>query len=242
MGLVGFAVGQLLGSVFVVVAAAVSGQSGELHRLATMSEPPTWYVGTSLVGLWIGFLLGPWISSKAKGTGRFIADLGVRFRLIDLAGIGIGVGAQIVIDALYSPFVHDLKHFTAPTQRLVGGANGWGLLAIALLTVVGAPFFEEILFRGLAFKALARLFAPSSLGRSRARALGVAAAVVLDGVVFGLAHWELYQFAGLATFGMVLAVISYRTGRQGMNMVAHASFNLVAVLALLSSRGGVILH
>ena len=31
-----------------------------------------------------------------------------------------------------------------------------------------------------------------------------------------------------------------RTGRLGMNMVAHASFNLVAVLTILSQRGGLI--
>jgi len=61
-----------------------------------------------------------------------------------------------------------------------------------------------------------------------------------DGLIFGLAHGELVQLAGLATFGAILAVISYRTGRLGMNMVAHASFNLVAVLSILSSRGGLI--
>jgi membrane protease YdiL (CAAX protease family) len=38
-------------------------------------------------------------------------------------------------------------------------------------------------------------------------------------------------------FGMALATISYRTDRLGMNMVAHASFNLVAVLALVGSSG-----
>jgi uncharacterized protein len=106
--------------------------------------------------------------------------------------------------------------------------------------VVGAPFFEEILFRGCALRALARLFAPRSIGPSRGRTLGVAGAVVVDGLLFGLAHWELYQFAGLAVFGMVLAIVSYRTGRLGMNMVAHASFNLIAVIALLASTGGAI--
>ena len=39
--------------------------------------------------------------------------------------------------------------------------------------------------------------------------------------------------------GVALAAISYRTGRLGMNMVSHASFNLVAILAILSQRGGV---
>jgi len=47
---------------------------------------------------------------------------------------------------------------------------------------------------------------------------------------------------GLGLFGAVLAAVSYRTNRLGMNMVAHASFNLVAVIAVLGSRGGVVLH
>ena len=240
MGLLGFAVGQVIGAVFVAIAAAAAGEGGQLAKFATMAEPPEWYVGTSLVGLWIGFLAGPWAASKMRGTGRFLRDLGVRFRLVDLAGIVVGVGGQLVLDALYAPFLPRLKHFTAPTQKLVGASHGWGYLVIAVLTVFGAPFFEEILFRGLAFKALARLFAPSVRAPARRRTIGVAAAVVVDGILFGLAHWELYQFAGLAVFGMLLAVVSYKTGRLGMNMVAHASFNLVAVLAILATSSSVV--
>ncbi len=240
MGLVGFAIGQVVGAIFVAVAAAVAGESGQLSKFATMAAPPEWYVGTSLVGLWIGFFLGPLVASKVRGTGRFLRDLGVRFRLVDLAGIPLGLAGQLVLDALYAPFIKQLKHFTAPTHKLVGASHGWGFLVIAVLTVCGAPFFEEILFRGLAFKALARLFTPLAQGPTRRRAAGVVLAVVVDGVLFGLAHWELYQFAGLAVFGMLLATVSYKTGRLGMNMVAHASFNLVAVLAVLASAGGAV--
>ena len=240
MGFVGFAVGQVVGAVFVAVAAAIAGESGQLSAYATMAAPPEWYIGTSLVGLWVGFFVGPWVASKARGTGRFLRDLGVRFRLVDLAGVPLGLAGQLVLDALYAPFVKHLKHFTAPTQKLVGASHGWGFLVIAILTVCLAPFFEEILFRGLAFKALARLFSPSWPAPTRRRAVAIVAAVVVDGVLFGLAHWELYQFAGLAVFGMLLATVSYKTGRLGMNMVAHATFNLVAVLALLTTSGGVV--
>ena len=59
-------------------------------------------------------------------------------------------------------------------------------------------------------------------------------------MLFGLAHGEWVQLAGLALFGAALAAISYRTGRLGMNMLAHAAFNLVAVLTILSQPGGVI--
>lgn len=240
MGVVGFAIGEVVGSIFVVVAAFAAGESNALGRLASMSAPPEWYIGTSLVGLWVGFFLGPFVACKARGSGRFLADLGVRFRPVDLLGVVIGVGSQFILDLLYSPFISHMKDFTAPTHKLVGASHGWGYLVIAILTVCGAPFFEEILFRGLTFKALARLFTPQQPGATRRRAAGVVAAVVVDGLLFGLAHWEPYQFAGLAVFGMVLAYISYRTDRLGMNMAAHASFNLVAVLALLGSSGTLI--
>ena len=55
--------------------------------------------------------------------------------------------------------------------------------------------------------------------------------VIVTGVLFGLAHDEGLQLLGLAVFGIILSLVSYRTGRLGMNMVAHASFNLVAVVA-----------
>ncbi len=65
--------------------------------------------------------------------------------------------------------------------------------------------------------------------------------MVLDGLLFGLAHGELVQLAGLATFGVILAFISYRTGRLGMNYVAHATFNCVAIVAI-ASNGNALIH
>jgi membrane protease YdiL (CAAX protease family) len=63
--------------------------------------------------------------------------------------------------------------------------------------------------------------------------VGPALAIVVTGVLFGLAHAESLQLLGLATFGIILSFVSYRTGRLGMNMVAHASFNLVALAAVV---------
>ena len=58
--------------------------------------------------------------------------------------------------------------------------------------------------------------------------MGPALAIVVTGVLFGLAHAESLQLLGLAVFGIILSFVSYRTGRLGMNMVAHATFNLTA--------------
>ncbi len=101
------------------------------------------------------------------------------------------------------------------------------MLVIFVCTVVGAPFFEELFFRGLLLRSLARLF--GNLGGW----VGPALAMIITGVLFGLAHAESLQLLGLALFGIALSFVSYRTGRLGMNMVAHASFNLVALVAVV---------
>jgi membrane protease YdiL (CAAX protease family) len=239
-GLLGFCAGEVAAYLLVLVAAALAGQSDQLQRIAGLAEPPEWYVGMSLVGIWFGFWFGPWLASRVRGTGRLVADLGVRFRPVDLVGVVIGVGAQFAVDLAYAPFISNPSKFGAPTQKLTGAAHGGGFLVIALMTVVGAPFFEELFFRGLLLRAMTRMFTPVALGPSARRTAGVVGAVAADGLLFGLAHAEWAQFAGLAAFGMLLAVIAYRTGRLGMNMVSHASFNLVAVVAVAGSRGGLV--
>ncbi|HUC04088.1 MAG TPA: CPBP family intramembrane glutamic endopeptidase [Acidimicrobiales bacterium] len=239
---VGFVVGQVAAAVLAFAAGGIAGKTAaQMSRIASESVPPEWYVVTTLVGLWVGFFGAPWLASRTQGTRRLLADVGLRFRPSDAFGIFIGVGGQLIIALMYAPFRHDIKNFNAPSQHLTGSAHGWGYAVIAVFTVVGAPFMEELFFRGLLFRALVRLFTPVTLSPASSRRAGVVVAVIVDGILFGLAHAEWVQLAGLALFGMALATVSYRTGRLGMNMVAHASFNLVAVLAILGQRG-VVLH
>jgi membrane protease YdiL (CAAX protease family) len=211
------------------VAAAASHDTRSLTAIANLSEPPTWYVVSTLLGLWGGFFGSAWLATGVRGTKSFSRDLGLRFRWLDLVGIPIGVAGQFLVALIYIPIsqhVHDFnQRFDAPSQKLTGGSHGASYALIAVFTVLGAPFFEELFFRGVLLRSLARLF--GTIGRW----VGPTLAVVVTGVLFGLAHAEGLQLLGLAVFGIILSAVSYRTGRLGMNMVAHASFNLVAVVA-----------
>jgi membrane protease YdiL (CAAX protease family) len=225
----GFVAGQVVAAVFVAISAAAEGKLNSLAAIARLSEPPTWYVVSTLFGLWAGFFGAGWLATGVQGTKSFARDLGLRFRWADLIGIPIGVGGQILVALMYVPIaqhVHDFnQRFNAPSHKLTGGSHGLAFVVIAVCTVVGAPFFEELFFRGLLLRALARLF--GTVGRW----VGPALAIVISGVLFGLAHAESLQLLGLAVFGIILSAVSYRTGRLGMNMVAHATFNLMAVAA-----------
>jgi membrane protease YdiL (CAAX protease family) len=90
---------------------------------------------------------------------------------------------------------------------------------------VGAPLVEELFFRGLLFRAL--------LGRAP---VPVPVAVVVSALLFALAHFEAVQFAGLAVFGVVLALLAWRTGRLMPGIGAHAAFNLAAVVSVVHLR------
>ena len=237
---IGFLVGQIFALIFGEVAGAIAGKSAaQMTAIASASVPPEWYVVTTLIGLWIGFIGAPWLATRTQGTRHFFRDLGVRFRVIDVVGIAIGIGGQILVAIMYAPFQHDIKNFNAPSQKLTGASHGAGFIVIAIATVLLAPAMEELFFRGLLLKGLVRTF--TKLGAAGgARVAGVVLAVIVDGLLFGLAHGEWVQLAGLAVFGMILATVSYRTGRLGMNMVAHASFNLVAIIAIVANGTGVI--
>jgi len=225
----GFLAGQVLAGILVAGAAAIEGKLGSLSAISKLNEPPTWYIVSTLLGLWAGFFGSAWLATGVRGTNSFVRDLGLRFRWKDLLGLPIGVGGQILVALMYIPIshhVHDFnQRFNAPGQRLTGGSHGAGFLVIAALTVVGAPFFEELFFRGVLLRSLVRLF-----GRVGGW-VGPALAIGVTGLLFGLAHAESLQLLGLATFGIILSFVSYRTGRLGMNMVAHATFNLMAVAA-----------
>jgi len=65
---------------------------------------------------------------------------------------------------------------------------------------------------------------------------GVAGAVVVSSLLFGLAHAELVQLPGLVALGIILAIVYQRTHRLLPSVLIHVGFNAVAVLDVLAHR------
>lgn len=90
----------------------------------------------------------------------------------------------------------------------------------AVFMVVCAPLYEEFIFRKLLV--------------DRAVRYGESIAVVLSGLVFGLFHGNLSQFAYASTLGMFLAFIYVKTGRLRYTIFMHMLVNFMGgVLAPL---------
>jgi len=105
-------------------------------------------------------------------------------------------------------------------------AGRGGFWFIALQTIILAPLFEELVFRGWFYQGLRRHLKP------------VWATFICAGV-FGVIHGA-YAALPLFVLALVLCYLYERTGRLVAPIVLHASFNAVMVLGnVLTGTGGI---
>jgi membrane protease YdiL (CAAX protease family) len=183
----------------------------------------------SLVSPWVGFGIWPVLATRRRGNGPVI-DLGLSFRRADLQwGVIGGLGA-LAVGSLVALIT---EHFTGPFDSAAGDAISnanvprWVVVLFAVLAVVGAPFMEELCFRGLTFAALAKF--ADQRGWSP-----IPIASVVSAVLFAAVHLEPIRFPLLLSIGLVLAVVRAKTGRIGPTILAHGINNLIPVIGLLS--------
>lgn len=205
--------------VVVAVALAGGGESG---------------AGTAAVAVSYPVLFGAmwWFSrrlSRRYGTGDMGRDYGWRrFRRADI-GWGVLAGfvalvAQGIVGSIFKPDDSGYR------DAVVGKHPSVLLLVLmGLATVVGAPLFEELMFRGPIMQSL--------LSR-----LGEWGGVVVQGVVFALYHVTgapqlitLWYLTPLFVVGVIFGFAAHRTGRLATSQIAHATMNTLAYLALLAS-------
>ncbi len=208
--------------------AMVHGGSGSVIANLTPFE-----LGMNEVGLWVVFVGSAFLAAKMYFGERFFEM--VRWHLkpaVDLpVGVAVGVLAQlVVIPLLYLPVTLQdpavARQLSAPAQTIVGIGSGSGIYVVFVILVIGAPVAEEIFFRGLTYRTIIGRFAEATPWLRSALAIGGSS------FLFALAHFEPLQFAGLFVVGCILALLVKATGRLGTSITAHASFNLVAVVAL----------
>jgi membrane protease YdiL (CAAX protease family) len=172
-----------------------------------------------------------WLVSRKFGTGNLWRDFGVRFR-----GVDIGWGLLVSFIARFAGFIL-LIPLVMINRRLIGsdvaplrGArhDSAVLIAVVLMVVIGAPFVEELFFRGLLLRSLMPV-------------AGAACAIVVQGLVFGALHMRpsyglgnVSIFVVIAAMGIIQGVVAERFHRLGPGIVAHGFFNLFALLLALA--------
>jgi len=223
----GFLLGQVLALMGDIVGVGLSHFPGGLDALAHAGEAPWWSLLSSLLGLWIG-MVGAIVYASRRGAQYWQPHSFRTTGLGDVWYLVVGVVLQGVIDAAYRPFhAHSLS---GPVNHLFGDVHGVMFIVMALLSGIVAPVIEESFFRATMFRALSEEFVRYFPRR------GVAGAVVVSSLLFGLAHAELVQLPGLVALGILLAIVYQRTHRLLPSVLIHVGFNAVAVLDVLAHR------
>lgn len=189
-----------------------------------------------LVGLLVVIGYGPpalWsvrLGRRAGGPGGAAAAvLGWAWRWSD-----IGWGALVWLSAVVAQVIVAVAlesagvPLSSNTEGLDSSVPTGYLVATALAAVIAAPLVEELVFRGVVQRAL--------IGR-----LGVAAAIVVQALVFGAVHanpafgsGNIGLVAVLSVVGAAFGVGAHLTGRLGTSIVAHAIFNSVVLVIVLT--------
>jgi len=100
--------------------------------------------------------------------------------------------------------------------RSIGGYPEF--LILFFLGAVAAPVSEELFYRGMLYPVFRRYLGPGW-------------GAVIAGLLFGLAHWDLWRTIPLAIGGAVLCYMYEKTGSILVTMLAHGTWN--GLLSLL---------
>ncbi len=221
-------IGAALGALVVLV---VSLLVGKLLVDALIDEdwPLIFYVVIlACVGYGPSLAWGAYVRRR-WGAGR-LAAIGWRFRWSDL-GWGpltwlAAIATQSVMAAVILAFDIPLSSNVESVGEL--DADRAYLIATAATAVIAAPIIEEFVFRGLVLRGF--------LSR-----MGPVLAILLQGVLFGVAHVDPVRGAGnvglalvLTGVGVAFGASAYFTRRLGPTVIAHAIFNGIVLIVVLT--------
>jgi len=105
------------------------------------------------------------------------------------------------------------RQFPPPPAFLQGLADmGWPCI------VLGAPFTEEILMRGLILGGFTLRYGPRK-------------AILYSALLFGITHMNVWQFPGAVLIGLLVGWLTLRTGSLWPAVLAHLLNNLTVTLS-----------
>ena len=195
--------------------------------------------------LWPRSFMARWqgerpLGGGARGAWRRIACV-----------IVIGLALQVVVGYVTDAVLSLLPEAAADYNELVEetGMGDTSYLAV-LTTVLGAPFCEELLVRGIIFEFSLRAFNPqcrplwkrrrcvqaqdgSMVSWAAPSTWGIAAAIVLQAAVFGFMHMNWVQGCYAGAAGLIFGWVLVTTGKLRYTILLHFAFNAGSYLMAL---------
>jgi membrane protease YdiL (CAAX protease family) len=141
-----------------------------------------------------------------------------------VVGIAFGVVLKFALKAIVMPML-GADPVNQAYRHLTGNTAAMPMMIFAV--TIGAGFGEETVFRGYLFERLGKLFGSGAPAK--------VAIVMFTSAVFGLVHYPDQGLAGVqqaTVVGLTLGIVYAMTGRLFMLMIAHAAFDLTALVMI----------
>jgi uncharacterized protein len=210
---VGFLVALIATLVVVGIVAAATGATTD-DQDPTFTVVATFLQGVIFIGtavLFASFAGKPRPEQFGLRRSRFWPTVG---------WASLGLVSFYALAALYTAIVQPDTEQTV-AQDLGADQGTLGMIAAGFMVVCVAPVAEEFFFRGFFYRAL----------RSR---YSVLVAALIDGVLFGVIHWDLSTadslliIPPLAALGFMFCLVYERTGSLYPVIALHAFNNAIA--------------
>jgi len=210
---VGFLVALISTLLVVGIVAAATGASTD-DQNATFTVVATFLQGVIFIGtavLFASFAGKPRARQFGLRRSRFWPTVG---------WAALGLFSFYAVAALYTAIVQPDAEQTV-AQDLGADQGTLGMIAAGFMVICVAPVAEEFFFRGFFYRAL----------RSR---YSVLVAALIDGILFGIIHWDLSTADGLlivpplAALGFMFCLVYERTGSLYPVIALHALNNAIA--------------
>ncbi len=195
--------------------------------------------------LWPRSFIARWQGERPLGGG--VRSAWKRIACVIVIGLALQVVVGYVTDAVLSLLPEAAADYSELVEET--GMDDTSYLAV-LTTVLGAPFCEELLVRGIIFEFSLRAFNPQCRPLWKRRRLvrpqdgtivpwaapstwGVAAAIVLQAAVFGFMHMNWVQGCYAGAAGLIFGWVLVTTGKLRYTILLHFAFNVGSYLMTL---------
>jgi membrane protease YdiL (CAAX protease family) len=219
---IGFLVALIATLIVVGIVAAATGATSDANN-PTFTVIATFLQGLIFIGtavLFASFAGKPRASQFGLRPSRFWPTVG---------WAALGLFSFYIVAAVYTAIVQPDAQQTV-AQDLGADKGTLGRIAAGFMVICIAPVAEEFFFRGFFYRAL----------RSR---YSILVAALIDGVLFGVIHWDfssadaLLIVPPLAALGFMFCLVYERTGSLYPVIALHALNNAIAFGVTIEDPG-----
>lgn len=223
---------QVIGAAFSLSVMLIEEGPSGLSEEALMSRLDLLIMGNSvgqIIGLGVATLLLALLSVRKSEYAGFM-----RFRLPARPLLSFGLAALLMIVAQPMLWMLGWINQQLPLPDFVLGMEQAQVEMIENLLTGGFALWFLVLNIGVVPAVCEEIMFRSYLHRLFENALGIGAAIVVTGLVFGLFHLRLTQLLPLATIGMLLGWMTVRSGSVFPAVLMHFMHNAGTVVAVHS--------